>query len=392
MMNTLSYSELKLLMEQQDSQCISIFLPTHRKAGVEMQQDPLRLRNLLREAERLLLVRNSDTTQIETLLEPIAALFTEQEIWQHPGNGLAILRTPEMFRYYQFPTSFKEQVVVDNHLYLKPLLPFLTSDGYFYILALSKKEIRLLEATCSHVREVHLPTSVPASLAEAMKYDESENLLQYHSSASTGTAGKGGRQPTIFHGQGVGTDDEKNKILRYFQQVDRGLHAFFHDKTAPLVLAGVEFLLPIYHEANTYPYLIPEGILGNPDKLRIRNETLCEQAWPIVESYVLKKRQDVLAQFEEYKGTDRASSNVSAIVPKAYMGGIESLFLAIDQEQWGSFDPATSTFHAHETAEPGDEDLLDLVATQTILHGGTVYATEQRNMPNNAILAAVYRY
>jgi hypothetical protein len=391
-MNTLSRSEFKILMEQQDSLCISIFLPTHRKAGIEMQQDQLRLRNLLREAEHLLLVRNIDTTQVEALLEPIAALFTEEEIWQHPDDGLAILRTPELLRYYQLPSHFKEQVRVGDHFYLKPLLPFLTSDGYFYILALSKKEIRLLEATCSQVREVNLPASVPANLAEAIKYDEAENVLQYHSSASTGTASKGGRQPVIFHGQGVGSDDEKQKILRYFQQIDRGLHEFFHDKTTPLVLAGVEFLLPIYREANTYPSLIPEGILGNPDKLRIKNETLCKQAWPIVESSVLKKRQDALAQFEEYKETDRASSNVSAIVPKAYMGCIESLFLAVDQEQWGTFDPATYTFHAHETAEPGDEDLLDLVASQTILYGGTVYATEQKNMPDKALLAAVYRY
>jgi hypothetical protein len=301
MTNTLSRNELKLLMEQEGSPCISIFLPTHRKAGIDMQQDQLRLRNLLCEAERLLLVRTLDTTRIETFLKPIAALLTEAAIWQHPDDGLAILRTPTLFRSYQFPICFKEQVVVSHHLYLKPLLPCLENNGSFFLLALSKKEIRLLEATRSHVREIDLPSSIPTHLAEAMQYDEAENTLQYHSSASTGTMGKGGRQPIIFHGQGVGSDDEKQKLLHSFQQIDRDLHPLLHDKTTPLVLAGVEFLLPIYREANTYPYLIPEGILGNPDKLKINNETLCEQAWPIVESSVLKKRQEALAQFEEYK-------------------------------------------------------------------------------------------
>jgi hypothetical protein len=204
--------------------------------------------------------------------------------------------------------------------------------------------------------------------------------------------GKGGRQPVIFHGQGVGTDDEKTNILRYFQQIDRGLHEFFHDKTDPLVLAGVEFLLPIYHEANTYPHLLPEGVQGNPDKLKVRDETLHEQAWPIVEPYVQKELHDTLAQFEEYKETDRASNNVSAIVPAAYYGHIDSLLLSPDQEQWGTFDPKTFTIHLHEIAESGDEDLLDLAATQTILHGGSVYAVERENMPDSALLAAVYRY
>jgi hypothetical protein len=391
-MNTLSRRELKGLMEYQNNPCISIFLPTHRQAGIEMQQDQLRLRNQLREAEHLLLASNIASTQIEALLEPIGAFITDQEIWQHPGDGLAILRSPEMFRYYQLPSSFKEQVIVGNHFYLKPLLPFLTSNGRFYILALSQKEIRLLEATHTSVKEADLPAAVPTSLAEAMKYDEPENELEYHSSASGGTIGKGGREPVMFHGQGVGTDDEKNNILRYFQQIDRGLHELFHDETAPLVLAGVEFLLPIYREANTYPHLLPEGVFGNPDKLKVRNETLREQAWSIVEPYVLKDRQEALAQFEEYKESDRASSNVSAIVPAAYSGRIDSLFLALDQEQWGTFDPTTSTLHLHEIAESGDEDLLDLVATQTILYGGAVYAAERRNMPDKTVLAAVYRY
>jgi len=83
---------------------------------------------------------------------------------------------------------------------------------------------------------------------------------------------------------------------------------------------------------------------------------------------------------------------VSAIVPEAYAGRIESLLLALDQQQWGTFDPTTSTLSLHERAEVGDEDLLNNVSTQTILYGGAVYAMEQRNMPDKTVLAAAYRY
>ncbi len=391
-MNILSQSELKALMEQQSDPCISIFLPTHHKGGPEIQQDPIRFRNQLREAEYLLLARNIERTQVGALLEPVQLLLTDKQLWQHPSAGLAILRSSDTLYSYQLPFGCKEQVVVSNHFYLKPLLPFLTSDESFYILALGQNEIRLLAATHYSVKEVNLPSSVPSNLAEAIQYDEPENRLEYHSSASGGTIGKGGRQPAIFHGQGVGTDNVKTDILRYFQQIDRGLHEIFHDKMAPLVLAGVEFLLPIYHEANTYSHLLPAGVLGNSDKLKVRDETLCEKAWPIVEPFLLKKQYDALAQFEEYKGTDRASSNLSAIVPAAYYGRIECLLLSIEQERWGTFDPKTSTLHLRERAELGDEDLLDLVATQTLLHGGTVHVVERGNMPDQVLLAALYRY
>jgi hypothetical protein len=251
--------------------------------------------------------------------------------------------------------------------------------------------VRLLQTTHFGVKEIALPESVPTSLAEAMKYDQPEKTLEYHSSGSTAITGKGGRRPMIFHGQGTGLANEKQIILHYFQQIDRGLHELLHDETVPLVLAGVEFLLPIYHEANTYPHLLPEGIPGNSERPKGRNEILRKQAWPIAEPSVLKEQQDALAEFEEYKNTNRTSSNVSALVPAAWYGRIESLFVALDQEQWGTFEPATYTLDLHETAAPGDEDLLELAARQTILHGGAVYALEQDHMPDKALLAAVYR-
>jgi len=98
--------------------------------------------------------------------------------------------------------------------------------------------------------------------------------------------GKGGHHPAKFHGQGVGIDEAKEDILRYFQHIDRGLHALLKDETAPLMLAGVEYLFPLYQEANTYPHLLEQGITGNPDKLKA--ETLREKAWDIVEPSVLR--------------------------------------------------------------------------------------------------------
>ncbi|RPJ11944.1 MAG: hypothetical protein EHM37_10145 [Deltaproteobacteria bacterium] len=43
--------------------------------------------------------------------------------------------------------AFKELAVVSHRFHVKPLLPVLTSDGTFYILALSQNQLRLLEGT-----------------------------------------------------------------------------------------------------------------------------------------------------------------------------------------------------------------------------------------------------
>jgi len=388
-MDKLSKKEIKSLLEKHEGLCVSVFLPTSI-GGLESQQDELRLRHQIRDTENRLLLENLRSTEIEKLLEPLHALLEDGAFWLHTIDGLAIFRTAEMFHCYRLPYSFKEQVVVSDHFYLKPLLPFLATGGHFYILALSQNMIRLLEGTRFDIQELKLPETVPANLVEALKYEEAENEVSFYSSSSGALVGKGGRKAAIFYGQGVGHDDSKDHLLRYFQQIDRGLHELLRDENAPLVLASVEYLLPIYQQANTYPHLLHQGVPGNPDKLS--SGAIHAKAWEVVEPYFQQVQEKTATQYRDNVGAAQTSNDIRQIMPAAYYGQIGSLFVAIDQELWGHFDPASNTIHVHKEARFRDDDLLDEAATQTILHGGSVYAVEQSKIPGETALAAVFRY
>jgi Bacterial archaeo-eukaryotic release factor family 7 len=388
-MDTLSKCELRSLLNRQKGICVSIFLPT-RRAGVDSQQDVLRLRHLIRDAENRLLLENMRSTAVEKLLEPIRSLLDDGDFWLHAGDGLAIFRSSELLHSYRLPYSFIEQVIVSDHFYLKPLLPLLTNNGRFYILAISQNQIRLLEGTRYSIQQVELPEEVPESLAEALKYEEAENEVWLYSSSSGATRGKGGRRPAIFYGQGVGHDDSKDHLLRYFQQINRGLHELLRDEKAPLVLAGVEYLFPVYRQANTYPYLLDQGVAGNPDKLS--SEELHKRAWAVIQPYFRKAQEESAAQYRDNVGTERTSDNIREIMPGAYYGRVSSLFVAIDVELWGIFDPTSNTIHVHKEPRFRDDDLLDEAAAQTLLQGGSVYAVEHTKVPGQAVLAAVFRY
>lgn len=209
-------SELRALMEQQTGPCLSLFQPSYR-VGVDIRQNLPRLRNQIRQAEYRLLLNHLPAPQVEALVEPIRTLLEDEPFWSQPGEGLAIFRSAELFSTYWLPCRFKEQVIVARHFYLKPLLPFLTADGHFYLLALSRHTIRLLEGTHDSVSEVALPETVPHSLAEVIQYDHPDNQLRYHSSSSGTPIGKGGQRATMLQGQGVGADDERERLLRSFQ-------------------------------------------------------------------------------------------------------------------------------------------------------------------------------
>lgn len=281
-------------------------------------------------------------------------------------------------------------MVVSDRFHIKPLLPLLSGDGRFYVLALSQNEVRLIQGTRYSVSEVDLE-GVPESLAEALRYNDPEKRLQFHT--STRTPGGKGERPAMFHGHGVASaDDPKDYISRYFHRVDEGLRDFLQGEQALLVLAGVDYLLPIYREVNTYPHLVDEGIEGNPEELRA--EELHERAWAIVQPLFLIAQKEAAAQYRQLAGagSEQASNDLKEIIRAAYHGRVETLFVAVGLQQWGTFDPNTNAVQLHEEAEPDDEDLLDFAAVHALLNGGTVYAVEPEKAPAEALLAAVFRY
>jgi hypothetical protein len=364
-------------------------MPTHC-TGFEIQQDPIRLKNLLGKAEERLLARGLRTPEARELLEPAEKLLQDSLFWQHQSDGLAIFLSSEDFRYYRLPFDFEELVVVTDRFHIKPLLPLLSGDGRFYVLALSQSKLRLLQGTRYSVSEIDLE-KVPPSLAEVLKFNDPEKRFQFHT--STRTPGGKGERPAIFHGHGVASaDDPKDYISRYFHRVDEGLHDLLQGEQAPLVLAGVDYLLPIYREANTYPHLVDEGIEGSPEELGA--EELHEQAWAIMQPLFVAEQEEAAAQYRQLAGagSEQASNKLEEVVPAAYHGRVETLFIAVGFQQWGTFDPATNTVQVHEEADPGDEDLLDFTAIQTLLNSGMVYAVEPQKVPDEALLAAVFRY
>jgi hypothetical protein len=262
-MDILKENDLLQLIEVSGEYCISLYLPT-QKTGREQQQDPIRLKNLVAEAQESLLEYDIRRPDVLELLRPAEDLLDDDEFWQHQSQGLAVFLSTDFARVFRLPSSFNELVVISKNFHIKPLLPILSEDGKFYILAISLNNIRLLMGTKYTVNEVELP-DVPTSMQEALFMDDPEKHLDFHT--GTRNSSTSGNRPAIFHGQGKQADEDEKNILRYFQYVNKGLHALFGDTTIPLVLAGVDYLQPIYHNASSYAGLLQEGLEGNPDEM-----------------------------------------------------------------------------------------------------------------------------
>jgi hypothetical protein len=387
-MDLLTRNDLQKLAETPKELCVSIYMPTYR-AGRETEQNAIRFKNLLEKARTELSASGLDPLALQELLKPAEDLLPNGPFWQHQSHGLATFIASDTFHHYRLPLDFEELVMVGNRFHLKPLFPFFDANERFYILALSQSEVRLFQGTAHTVGEIDL-ADAPEGLANALRFDDPERQLQYHT--STRTPGGMGDRPATYHGQGVSEDNQKTDLLRYFRKVDQGVHPLLRGERAPLVLAGVEYLLPIYREANTYPHLADQGILGNPETLS--DAELYRQAIEIVRPLFHAEQRKARDRYQALVGAgdERASSAPASIVSAAHYGRVDTLFVALGCHLWGTFDANSMTLEVHQAQQADDVDLLDLAAEQTILQGGTVYASQPPKTPGNTCAAALFRY
>jgi len=380
-MDLFTRDDLKTLLAEHRSPCISVFMPAHRGGA---QEDPIRWRNHLAEAEERLAKAGWRAPEVRELLAPGRRLLDDNTFWNNQSDGLAAFLAPKFLRLFRLPLAFKDGVVVASQFSVIPLLPLLSGNGRFFVLALSQNAVRLLQGTHYSVSELDLK-GAPRSLAEALlTHENMEPFSFFGRRAGVGAGSWGG----IFHGHGVGIDDSKDELAHYFQKIDRGLHPLLREEKAPLILAAVEYLQPIYRQANTYAHLLERGIEGNPE--RLSNKELHDRAWTLIKPVFEAAQQGAAAQYRQLAGTEHASGDLAAVVAAAYEWRVETLFVALGRQVWGVLDPTAGKVELHEQALFGDVDLLDLAAAHTLAHGRTVYAVQPEQLPSGTDVAAIF--
>jgi hypothetical protein len=381
-MPSLSQQDLKAVAAEAEGPALSLFMPTHR-AGPPVAQDPIRLKNLLKEAERQLIAEGMRAPEARDLLAPLSALVEDAAFWRRQDHGLAVFRSPGLFRLYHLPFAPQEFVTVAGRFYVAPLLPLFVDDAGFYVMAISQKAVRLLRCSRHEVQEIEVPEDV-RNMEAALPLGATAQQQMYQ-------LPRGNQKSGMFHGHGEGIDDaDVTNLTRYSQRIVAGLHAVLGEDRAPMVLACVEYIAPIFRAAARGRTILTEIVAGNPDGLS--NAELHAKAQPIAEAHFRRTREQAAADFQEGIAKGRAGKDLAEVLAAAHQGRIATLFVPRGSKRWGRYRFDQLSLQEHELEEPGDEELLGLAASQTFLRGGTVYAVAPNEMPNGEQLAAVYRF
>jgi hypothetical protein len=270
---------------------------------------------------------------------------------------------------------------ISRQFFLRPLLPLVPTDDRFFVLALSQKHVRLFEGSREGMHE-RILRGVPANLRDDLEALHIQRQYQMHTASSPAAHQKG----AVFHGAKL---EHKDRLIHFFRDVDRGVAASLKAQQTPPIVASVDYLFPIYKEANTYPHVLEETIEGNPDFRSA--DALYEAAWKIFEEQSSKAAARALSMFREHVETPLTSRNVREVLVAAQAGRVRFLFIPPSGEEWGSL-VSPDVVHLHTNREAGDEDLLNLAAVLTIRHGGHVHDVSSEQLPQGAHIAAKFRF
>jgi hypothetical protein len=381
-MDRFTRENLRELLAHGQRPCVSVFMPTTRGPG---NADKTAWKNAIREAEQRLTEAGHRGTEAQAILEPAKQLLENAPFWLGASSGIAAFYAPGLARAYRLPLPFSDQVTVGNHFLVKPLVPLLSGDGRFFVLAFAMKSVRFFEGTHYTMEEIEL-TDVPESLVEAMQVEDASRQRTLHTHTAAGGTMK--NREAIAHGHGVGVTNPKEGLDDFLHQIDRGLQKHLADQDAPLVLASVGYLAAMYREITHYRHVLPDGVEGNPQLLS--DNALHDRAWAVAEPHFQQARDKLIGLYGQVAGTGRSSSQIDEIVKAAHDGQIQYLLLTQQAESWGTFDDKTRDVQVHERRQAHDDDLVNLAVVHALSHKAMAFTVEPGQLPENAPVAAIF--
>lgn len=368
------------------SKNISIWMPTHTN---DTRQDPIRMKNLLSQAEEQLISQDIRVSDVAELLEPLRLILRDGGFWLHPSNALGVFLHEGRSQIFRIPFTTPQVVTVGRFFYVKPLFGDIQRNPNFYILILSKNKVQLLHANRLDVQPMELPNA-PKNFGEFLQFDDTERHLEFHSGAARHQPGS--RRPAVYHGQGAGVDEaqEKRRLQDYCRHIDAAVIHETHNQKGRVVLAALEPIEGVYRQISSCPRLDERRVEGNFDQAAPHE--VHKKAVAVLENDFHQPIRDFQERYHQAASAGLSSNNLEDILRLTSMQAVQELLVCLEEPCWGRFIPENHRLEQHDDRQPGDEDLLNTAAVLAYHGGASVHAVPRNSIPDTAPAAAVLRF
>ncbi len=295
-----------------------------------------------------------------------------------------IFLSRDQFLEFEIGDVPRAYAVAGGNFLIRPLLSHLNLPSTFLILKLSKKRADLMRCGVQSCQPVPFPKGFPHTIEEAMAFEPPDHDLENRSAAGPSPGSRRG----IRFGTGSGKETEHAHLADFYKMVDRAVQQVQHDGHAPLVLAGVQEDSSMYRNVALYPAIVERSVGGSPDGGGLTEKDLERQARAIVQTAESDRLAAELAELKERTTPARFSTNLWNILKAATEGRVGRIYIDENAERKGVFQE----LKRGDRWDWGEEDLLNLAAVETLRHGGLAFTLPSSRMPDQACIAAFFRY
>lgn len=378
-------TDLTRLITSNSANTVSIFMPTH-PTGKEVRQDPIRLKNLLTDAQSKLTAGGLSEADADAILEPATALLEDRDFWQHQSTGLALFIDENQTSEYSVPLGFEELVVVGEKFHIRPLLPMLAADGHFSVLTVTADKATLFSASRYQLVEDRA-AGLPDRASEENDY---ENPVQASPPArpNVGTA-------NIPNAQVYGDsppDFRKARLQEFVAEVAKAAENILSASPQPLVLVADAEISGHFQQSSDLGQLLAGVVEVNANALD--TSELHGLAYPKVQERLDSGRVEALNNAAELlgRGDPTATSHIADIVRASHQGRVSALLLHDGEPVWGRYDSEADRVETGPDFESSGEDLLGIASIETLQHGGSVHVMSSTELPTETEAVALLRY
>jgi hypothetical protein len=361
--------EFRALAATRADACVSVYVPT-TPVTQDTAASRIELRNLTTMALDQLKAISFDKRRLAGISAQLVELAADVEFWKYQAHSLAVLVTPDAMRTFRLPNRLTAMAEVSDRFHLKPLIRAITFPHEAFVLALSEGAVRLVEAFADLPAQQIEIRDLPESGADEVKRQANDKR-----SRRTSDRGKEG---------------EKELLRKYARQVDAALRPVLAGRNTPLMLAATKPMASIFRSVNSYPGLVDEAISTSPD--RMTNAQLAAAARPILDKIHTGEIESIRVLFENRKGQDRTTSDISDAARAATFGAIEQLMIDIDEVIPGTVDETDGRVTFASGPDAKTYGVVDEIAGRALLTGARVLGVRKDDIPGRAHLAAILRY
>lgn len=314
--------------------------------NIEETSIEVRWVRLLKECEKNLLKKFQDKVVHSYLKElyevEIGTLVSSK------NSSLAFFHSEEFTGFVEFPKTIYDNYFISKSFHLKPIFTWLQKEFDFYLLSLSKKQIKLFKG----------------SVLGLELEKEWENQDQDKTSKSI--------------------ENWEN----FFRKTENELDKIFSKNRTPVILAGLKEQVAFYKKINRDKDLVMMSIPGS-----INGKTTVElkaEAIKILNDIFEMNKKNIIQNYHDKSAIQMATDEITLVTQNAIKGKIKVLAIAEDRNLWGRINMFEGKVNlSREGASQFNDDLLDDLAEVVLSRGGRVLSLKQVEMPTKSPLFAI---